>query len=67
MPNEDTLKFNNLALLLGFEEPINFKNEVKRFLFYVKRLTDDFFTNFKFREVKKKDEGFGKKEFEFGK
>ena len=59
LPNEDSLRFNNLALLLGFEEPRNFKNEVKRFLFYVKRLTDDFFTNFKFREVKKTDERFG--------
>ena len=57
LPNENTLKFNNLALLLGFEEPENFKKEVKKFLFYVKHLTDDFFTNFKFREVKKKDKG----------
>ena len=53
LPIENSLKFEELSFLLGFDNPQIFKNKLRNFLIYVKGLTDDFFTNFKFREVGK--------------
>ncbi len=56
LPIENSSKFEELSFLLGFDHPQIFKNKLRNFLIYVKSLTDDFFTNFKFREVGKNRE-----------
>ncbi len=61
LPNENSEKFLALSILLGFGEPEKFKKKLKSSLLYVKRLTDDFFTNFKFREVVRNKETSSKK------
>mgnify|MGYP001408694772 CR=1 FL=1 len=53
LPIENSVKFLHISRLLGFEDPSLFKKKITYFLRYVKDLTGDFFTNFKFREVGK--------------
>ena len=53
LPSENSVSFTELSILLGFEEAILFKKKLKDYLLYVKALTEDFFTNLKFRGVGK--------------
>ena len=53
LPTENSESFTELSILSGFDEPILFKKKLKDYLLYVKDLTEDFFTNLKFRAVGK--------------
>ncbi len=55
IPNESSIQFNQLAILAGFASCIKFKDLVLQNLKNVKLITDDFFSNFKFRNVQKKN------------
>ena len=51
LPNEKSIKFKQLASLMGFNDCINFRDLLLNKLKAVKTLTDDFFSNLKFRKV----------------
>ena len=55
IPNESSPQFNQLATLAGFASCSKFKDLVLQNLKNVKLITDDFFSNFKFRNVQKKN------------
>ena len=54
LPNEKSIKFKQLASLMGFNDCINFRDLLLNKLKAVKTLTDDFFSNLKFRKVQNK-------------
>ena len=55
IPSEFSLQFIQLSTLAGFASSSKFKDQVLQNLKIVKIITDDFFSNFKFRNVQKKN------------